>query len=184
MNEVLRAIKNRRSIRSFSPEQIKQEELDLIIEAAVYAPSSHNEQPWHFTVIQNRELIRYISDKPKELMAQSDVRWIKLMGLSKKREVTYGAPTLIIVSGKEDAISWMPECSAAVQNMLIAAESMDIGSIWLGLVTFFFNLKDEIGILKIPEGYVPFCGAAFGYKLKEYTQGTPKRNFDVVDYIR
>lgn len=55
MNEVLKAIRNRRSVRTYLPTQIKQEDLDLIIESGIYAPSGHNDQPWHFTVIQNKE---------------------------------------------------------------------------------------------------------------------------------
>ncbi|MBU3178504.1 nitroreductase family protein [Clostridium estertheticum] len=57
MNEVLKTIKNRRSVRSYFSEQTKQEELDLIIESGIYAPSGNNDQPWHFTVIQNKENI-------------------------------------------------------------------------------------------------------------------------------
>ena len=77
MNEILKAIKNRRSVRSYLSTQLKQEDLDLIIEAGIYAPSGHNDQPWHFTVIQNTEIIQYISDKSKELMVKSETEWIK-----------------------------------------------------------------------------------------------------------
>lgn len=54
MNKVLEVIKSRRSIRRYLPEQIKQNELDAIIEAGLYAPSAHNDQPWHFTVIREK----------------------------------------------------------------------------------------------------------------------------------
>lgn len=70
MNEVLNVIKNRRSIRKYLPTQIKEEDLNMIIESDVYAPSAHNDQPWHFTVIQNKNLIQKISDKSKKLMAE------------------------------------------------------------------------------------------------------------------
>lgn len=184
MNEVINAIKSRRSVRNYRQEQIRQEELDLIIEAAIYAPSAHNEQPWHFTVIQNRELINHINNKSKELMAKSDIKWIKTMGSSQKMDVTYGAPTLVVVSGKDAAVSWEAGCSAAIQNMLIAAESLNIGSIWLGLVAFFFSLNEETGKLEIPEGYTPLYGVALGYKSVQKEQITPKRNFNVINYIR
>ena len=184
MNEVINTIKIRRSIRSYRQEQIKQEEIDLIIESAIYAPSAHNQQPWHFTVIQNSELIHYISEKSKELMAKSEIRWIKSLGLNKKRDITYGAPTLIIVSGRNDAVFCKEDCSAAIQNMLIAAESLNIGSVWLGLVTFFFNLIEEIKKLEIPEGYTPYYVVALGYKTNEKEQNAPKRNFNVVNFIK
>lgn len=184
MNEVLKTIKTRRSVRSYKDEQIKKEELDLILEAAIYAPSAHNKQPWHFTVIQNRELIDYISSKTKELMAESDERWIRCMGLSQKFHLTYEAPTLIIVSGKNDSITWQADCSAAMENILIAAESLNIGSVWLGFLAFYFSLQEEVQKLNIPEGYTPYYGIALGYKKNLTGMKEPKRNFSVVDYIR
>lgn len=182
MNEVLKVIKNRRSVRSYRHEQISQEDLDLIIEAGIYAPTAHNDQPWHFTVIQNRELLQHINEKAKELMAKSDVEWIQKSGSNPDFQLTYNAPTLVIVSGRKNAMAWEADCAAAIQNMLIAAESLNIGSVWLGLLRFFFEQEDEVGKLGIPEGYQPYYGVAFGFKAKE--QVAPKRNVDVVNYIR
>lgn len=184
MNDVINTIKNRRSIRAYKSEQIKQEELDAIIEAGLYAPSGHNTQPWHFTVIQNREVIRHINEVSKEVMRLSEIEWIRNMGLLSNSDLTYGAPTLVIVSGRRDAITCETDCGAAVQNMLLAAESMNIGSVWLGLITFCFKKKDEVKKINIPEGYEPIYGVAFGYNLKDTQPPTPKRNYDVVDYIR
>lgn len=184
MNDVLKTIKKRRSVRSYLSEQIKQEDLDLIIEAGIYAPSAHNDQPWHFTIIQNKEKISYINDKSKELMAKSEIEWVRNMGLNPKTNIIYNAPTLVIVSGNKTALSPKVDCSAAIQNMLIAAESLNIGSVWLGLVGFFFEFKDEVKKLGIPEGYEPYYGVALGYKATEKELIAPKRNLDVVNYIK
>lgn len=184
MNEVLKVIKNRRSIRSYLSTQIKQEDLDLIIEAGIYAPSGHNDQPWHFTVIQNKEIIKYISDKSKELMAKSQVDWVKNIGLNPKINLAYNAPTLIIVSGNKSALSPKVDCSAAIQNMLLAAESLNIGSVWIGLITFFLKLEDEVKKLGIPEGYEPYYGVALGYDAVTKERIAPKRKLNVVNYIR
>ncbi len=73
MNEVLKAIKSRRSIRKYRSEQIKQEELEMIIEAGIYAPSGHNLQPWRFTVVQDRKVIEHINDISKKLMATMEI---------------------------------------------------------------------------------------------------------------
>jgi flagellar M-ring protein FliF len=75
------------------------------------------------------------------------------------------------------------EEQAAIQSMLIAAESMNIGSVWLGLMRFFFQKEDEVRKLGIPEGYQPYYGVALGYKAEEKAQPAPKRNRDVVNYI-
>lgn len=184
MNEVLKVIKSRRSVRNYRHEQISQENLDLIIEAGVYAPTAHNEQPWHFTIIQNQEMLQHINEKVSELMAKSDVEWIRKMGSNPDFQVTYNAPTLIIVSGRKDAMAWSADCAAAIQNMLIAAESLNIGSVWLGLMRFLFQQEGEVSKLGIPEGYQPYYGVALGFKAKEKEQAAPKRNLDVVNYIR
>jgi nitroreductase len=184
MNEVLKAIKSRRSVRNYKKEQISQESLDLIIEAGVYAPTAHNEQPWHFTIIQNEEMLQNINEKTKQLMAKSDVEWVQKAGSNPNFQVTYNAPTLIIVSGRKDAMAWSADCAAAIQNMLIAAESMNIGSVWLGLVRFFFEQEEEVKKLGIPEGFQPYYGVALGYSASEKKQDIPKRNLDVVNYIR
>jgi Nitroreductase len=182
MNEVLNTIKNRRSVRSYKQEQISQESIDAIIEAGIYAPTAHNDQPWHFTVIQNKDILQRINDIAKSEMAKSDVDWIKKMSANPNFSLTYHAPTLIIVSGRKDGMAWTTDCAAAIQNMLLAAESLDIGSVWLGLLRFYFSIEEEVQKLGIPEGYEPFYGVAFGYKEKEQGKA-PKRNMDVVNFI-
>lgn len=183
MNAVIETIKNRRSIRRYLPEQIKDEELDAILEAAVYAPTAHNEQPWHFTVIQNKELLDHISVTAKELMSNSGVEWIEKMGKNEKLHLFYNAPTAIVVSGKKESYSSLTDCSAAIENMMLAAESLNIGSCWIGLVSFFFDQKEEMKKLNIPEGYVPYYAVTFGYKQVRPTR-IPERNRDVVTYIK
>lgn len=183
MNLVIENIKKRRSIRKYLPEQIKETELNEIIEAGVYAPSAHNDQSWHFTVIQNKELIDFISAKTKELMANSEVEWISKMGKNEKLHVFYNAPTVIVVSGRDDAYSPIIDCSAATENMILAAESLNIGSCWNGLIDFFFKCKDEVSKLNIPEGYTPFYAVTFGYKQVVPSRALERKE-NVVSYIK
>ncbi|NLL07001.1 MAG: nitroreductase family protein [Clostridiaceae bacterium] len=184
MNEVLKAIKSRRSLRKYRPEQIKQEELNMIIEAGIYAPSGHNSQPWHFTIVQDRKVIEHINDISKKIMATMEIEWIKNLGLDPDFDVTYKAPTLVVVSGKKDVPSSEIDCCAAVQNMLLAAESLDIGSVWLGFVIFGIKNQEEAKKLNVPEGYEPYYAFVLGYKEKDSYPDVPSRNYDVVNYIR
>ena len=144
MNEVLNTIRNRRSVRTYLPTQIKQEDLDLIIESGIYAPSGHNDQPWHFTVIQNREIIQHISDRSKELMVKSQIDWVKNMGLNPKINLTYNAPTLIIVSGNK------------IEAIISNNDAMAIGAI-KSLQKYGYNLGNNskyipvVGIDALPE---------------------------------
>jgi len=73
MNQTIDTIKNRRTLRNYSPEQIKDEELENILETAIYAPKGHNDQPWKFNIVQNQNLINQINDDAKEAMKQMEV---------------------------------------------------------------------------------------------------------------
>jgi nitroreductase len=192
MNEVLETIMNRRSVRKYLPEQIKDEELNLILEAGKYAPSARNDQSWHFTVIQNQELINYLSDEAKKSMRLSNEDWLINIGNSKRYHVFHHAPTVIIVSGMNDATEPLIDCSAAVENMLLAAESMGMGSCWIGLARFLFTQnnfgeyyeprQDRMEELKIPFDYKPFFAIVLGYKDQEVR--APPRNQNVVTFLK
>ncbi len=184
MNEVLEVIKRRRSVRKYKAEQISGEALEKILEAAVYAPSANNRQPWHFTVIQDAQLLNNINNVTRRNMEKSDEEWVRKTGSNPGFRVTYDAPALIVVSGRKDVMTAKVDCSAAIQNILVAAESMNIGSVWLGLVRYFFQDEEELSALKIPEGYEPFYGVALGYNANEESLPAPKRNMEVINYIR
>lgn len=184
MNEVLNVIKQRRSIRKFESRQVGEADVEAIIEAGIYAPTANNEQPWHFTVIQNPEFLREINDTVRSTMAASDIEWVKKMGENPAFQVTYGSPTLIVVSGRTDGMSWKVDCSAAIENMLLAAQSLGLGTVWLGLMRHFFSQPDAATRLGIPEGYEPFYGVSVGYSALKGTPASPKRKMDVVNYIR
>ncbi|MDF2592581.1 MAG: nitroreductase family protein, partial [Clostridia bacterium] len=72
MNETLKNIKNRRSVRAYQAEQIKEEELQMILEAGIYAPNARNQQSWHFTVIQSKELLDRMSKAVQEEYKKSN----------------------------------------------------------------------------------------------------------------
>ena len=183
MNKVLENIKRRRSIRKYLSKQIKDNEIEIILESAIYAPTGGNEQPWHFTVVQNNDLIDRMNLESKKLMENSPIEWVSKMGKSKHLNIFFHAPTVVIVSGRENAISPLPDCCAAIQNMLLAAESIDIGSCWIGLVAFFFEHSENIKELGIPKGYNPYYAVSLGYKAAQ-NNNVPERNKDVVNYIK
>ncbi|ABY91465.1 nitroreductase family protein [Thermoanaerobacter sp. X514] len=184
MNEVINAIKSRRSIRRFKPEQVRDEEIEAIIEAAIHAPSGHNEQPWHFTVIQNKDLIDHFSNVTKKAMAESKVPWIAALGKNEKLHLFYNAPTVIVVSGKKGSYSPLIDCSAATQNMLLAAHSLGLGACWIGLINLIFKMEEEVKKLSLPHGYEPYFAVALGYPDLEKPPRPIERKKDVVNYIK
>lgn len=178
MNQVLETIKNRRSIRRFRQEQIARDELDLILEAAIWAPSGHNAQPWHFLVIQDRKKIDELSEKNIRLMSGSSVEWVRKLAAKEDYHLFHRAPTVIVVSGKkpgEDLLFPLSDCSAAIQNMLLAAESLDVGSCWIGLTKFLFDVPEEIQSLGIPCEYSPLYAICLGYKDNSFVPPAPPR---------
>jgi nitroreductase len=183
MNQTIDTIKNRRSVRNYSPEQIKDEELENILETAIYAPTGHNDQPWHFTIIQNQDLINEINEGAKEAMKQMEVEWISRLGSLKDFNIFHRAPTILIVSGRRDATTPLVDCAAAVQNILLAAESMDIGSCWIGFARFYFINPENKKKLKIPDDHEVHFGVSLGYKIKENPKA-PERNHGVYTYFR
>ena len=112
MNEVLKAIKSRRSVRAYTEQQISQEDLNAILEAATYAPSGMNYQTWHFTAIQN---------EPR----------LQERGHSQTYCCYYHAPTLVIVSNEPTQWWAAMDCACAMQNIFLAAKSLGIGSCWI-----------------------------------------------------
>lgn len=184
MTNLLDVIKNRRSIRAFTDEQISEQQLDAILEAGLWAPSSHNTQPWHFTVIQNQSVLSEMNRLSKEKMAQSSVEWVAKMGKS-PMSIFYNAPTLIVVSGKKfEFFNPIVDCSAAIQNMLLAAESLGLGSCWIGLTRFYFENKEAArALLELPEGYEPYYSICLGHKKVQPDHG-PARKEGTVNYLR
>lgn len=198
MNKVLENIKNRRSIRRYVEDQIKDEELDMIIEAAIYAPKEIMIKMalYNYT---NKEMIDYLNVEAKKIMANimenlpddwfsineinGTVKKVGIMGRSERIHIFHHAPTVIIISGKKDATSPLPDCCAATQNILLAAESLDIGSCWIGIARCSFENQDNIKKLEIPEGYKPYYAVSLGYKASNKNKA-PKRNKDVVNYIK
>lgn len=186
MNEVLKAIRNRRSTRVFLPEQIKESELNAILEAGIYAPSATNKQPWHFTVVQNKDLIDRLNYSFKEFAKKSDNDYMRQFGSNEKFHVFYNSPTVILVSGEIGNKYASIDSAAAVENMLIAGESLGIGSCWIGFIEYLLESdegKDFIDELKIPEGFKQIHAVSFGYKRNTSTNA-PARRENTITYIR
>ena len=184
MNQVTKAIMSRRSIRAFKPRQIDDGDLETMLECALNAPSACNTQPWHFTVIQDKQLIRYLNDTAiAQLRADKDGFFKDFA--ERCPDLLYGAPTLIVVSGSRDGVDPLVDCSAAVQNMIICAQSLGIGTLWNGLINHAFKLKEARDRARIPQGYDTYYGIGAGYAQDSFLPRDKQiRREGVIDYIR
>lgn len=186
MNGTLKDIRNRRSTRGFLQEQIKDEEVQAILEAGIYAPSATNKQPWHFTVVQNKELLDRLNNSFKKAAIKSDNEYISRVGKNEKFHVFYNSPTVILVSGDENNYYATVDCAIATENMLLAAESLKVGSCWIGFIAYLLNSEEGTAYIKelgIPEGFKQFHAVALGYKRINVTNA-PTRKENTVNYIK
>ena len=186
MNKIIETIKNRRSVRKYTAQPLSEEHLAAILDAAVWAPSGHNDQGWHFTVLRSKALIDELSADAKNCLAKEPVEWAAAMGRNKQLHIFHNAPVVVVVSGRKDAVSSAADCCAAVQNMLLAAESVGVGSCWIGLARALF--KDPEGLakwnrtLQLPDGHEPHYCVTLGYK-DGVSGKPPARKEGAINYI-
>ncbi|HPD98427.1 MAG TPA: nitroreductase family protein [Synergistales bacterium] len=155
------AILSRRSIRKFSGKTVNEATVETLLKAAMSAPSAHNQQPWEFVVITDREILDSIpSFHPYSKMLLQ-------------------APVAIMVCSRTEGLPaegfWPQDCAAATQNMLVAANSLGLGSVWLGIFPHQDLVEKSRQVCGIPVEITPFCFVALGYPAEE--KG-PSKRFD------
>ena len=167
-NPIISTIMNRRSIRSYKPEQITKFELDAILQCGLNAPSAHNNQSWHFTVVQNKDILKEINEEVRQIIINSGDERRAYIAKQEDYNIFYNAPTVIFVSMIKDEPFTQTNCALAIENMLLAAESQDVGSCIIGLVKLAFEgeRKDYfLEKLDIARAICePLCAVSFGYK--------------------
>ncbi|MHB8128890.1 MAG: nitroreductase family protein [Mobilitalea sp.] len=174
MKEILDIIRTRRSIRSYSEEQIPDMKLNEILEAAIHAPSGSNSQTWLFTVLQNTEILKTLNEYVRNAFMKFEVNentYRSIVG-GKKASINpnynfyYDAPTLIIASNDNSYPNAIADCAAALQNILLTAHSLDLGACWINQLTWFGNepeIRELLTEVGIPRNHMVCCSAAVGF---------------------
>ena len=135
----LDAIKTRRSTRKFKSYPIEQEKLETIIEAGRYAPSGGNSQTCHFIVVRNKEVLAKLAELAQLAFAKMEITEGMYKSIansiraSKKGNYVfhYDPDTLIIVANQNDYGNNIADCACALENMMIVANELDLGSVWI-----------------------------------------------------
>lgn len=158
MNEVLKAIQDRRSTRGFSDVQLTEEQLQALIDAALAAPTARNTQMWHFSVVQNRELLDSFCREAGELMKASMPAGTRGRFDDKDFHLFYHAPTVIFISRPADCANRFVEvdCGIACENIALAAQDLGLGSVIVGMAMDLFRSERGAYYKKafgFPEGY-------------------------------
>ncbi len=158
-NEVIEAIHKRSSVRSYSSREVPREVLMELVGAGMAAPSGANKQPWEFIVVEDREVLDQIA-KSKKMFA--------------------GAKAAIVVAGHSDgdgdgSIYWYQDCSAAAQNILLAAHSLGLGAVWTTVHPHAQLESSAKELFDLPDGVTALCIIAIGYPNSE---PKPKKKWD------
>ena len=135
----LEAIRTRRSTRRFSDKRIEQEKLETIIEAGRYAPSGGNSQTCHLIVVRNKEVLAKLAELARSAFSKMEITEGMYKSIansiraSKKGNYVfhYDPDTLIIVANQKDYGNNIADTACALENMMIAANELDLGSVWI-----------------------------------------------------
>jgi len=157
-NAVLDAIFARRSIRAYAKEQITDDQLQTILDAAEAAPSARNLQPWHFTAVQDAALICRVNEAFREQMLEVCEPDTRDRFENPEYSVFYHAPTVIFLSCPSLAEKRYAEtdCGMAIENMALAAHALGLGTVILGMPRMAFlgaEADDLRCALRFPEGH-------------------------------
>lgn len=152
---MMNAILERRSIRKYLNKPIPKEKIELILEAAMSAPSAGNGQPWQFIVVDDKKRLKAITE------------------IHSYSKMLTEASHAIIVCGdmkrKNKFIEefWIQDCSAATENMLIMAQDLGLGAVWLGTYPMKEVMEGIRKLFDLPEYIIPFSIISLGYPAEE-----------------
>jgi len=150
--EALQAIFTRRSVREYTDKDVSDEMVETLLHAAMIAPSTVNNQDWAFVVVRDRKILCELAD-----------------GLNGSGEMLRKAPVAIVVCGDwELALRfakeyWIEDCSAATENILIAANALGLGAVWLGTYPQTDKVQKVIRTLNLPGHIIPMNVISIGW---------------------
>ncbi|MBY8988808.1 MAG: nitroreductase family protein [Candidatus Lokiarchaeota archaeon] len=165
-NPIIEVMNDRRSIRNYTPEEVSEEDLELILESARQAPSGENAQPWRFIIVRDKKNKEYLAKISKNasgrrftgefLSKQMQERFKNLHDEKKRRAVfnklTSGnvsafvneADVILIICGRKGCWDLPYDCSAAIENILLAVTSLNLGACWV--IAPSIDIRDELKI--------------------------------------
>lgn len=184
-NIVVETILKRRSVRSYKPEQIDEKQLDTIIQCGINAPSALNRQSWEVRVIQNTDLLNRINSRFVENAKGKSLQGSAAKAQEEGFSVFHGAPTLIIVAKDKSNSYSAVDCGLLAENILLSAESMNIGTCTIGNMASILNdpnSADLLSELHLPDTHEVVFGISVGYK-NESPDAKP-RDINKVQYIK
>lgn len=175
--DILDAIRQRRAVREYKTDPVQRSLLRDLVEAANWAPSAMNGQPWHFVVVTNRTLLDRISEEAKRWSLDHDSGGdAQLRALLKDSNfhILHHAPALVVIVTPVP-VKWNREsCALAAQNLMLAATAYGLGSCWIGLAENFLESEAGHQLLRLPASDHIVAPVAIGYP-RGLLQPVPRR---------
>ena len=173
-------LKNRRSVRKFKDTPVSIEVILEIIKESTLAPNAGNEQPWKFIVVNDKKMLKRISDESKKnflarITANPDDYAKKYQGLLQNESfnVFYNAPSLVMILGYTDLKNLHVDCALAASYFMMAAAARGLGTCWVNLGAEIYD-PELVNALGIPTGSTIVAPIILGYP--EKIPPAPKRN--------
>lgn len=151
--ECIEAIMGRRSIRNYTSEPVTDEQVELLLRAAMAAPSAGNQQSWRFIVVR---------DEAQRVELSQATPYAGMIARGQVGIVVCGDTTAETKPGY-----WVQDCSAAIENLLLAAHGMGLGAVWIGCHPVPERVENVRRICSIPEGVMPMSMIAIGHPAEE-----------------
>ncbi|MBO7144026.1 MAG: nitroreductase family protein [Salinivirgaceae bacterium] len=164
---VISNIMTRTSIRSYTDEPLTDSQIETLLRAGMAAPSAVNKQPWKFVVVKNKPILQQIADSLPNTRLSSAVCAIVVCGDMTK--------TLDGVARE----FWIHDCSAATENILLAAHALELGAVWAGIFPNPDRVDKLRGLIDLSETQIPLCVIAIGHPAEN---PTPKDKWNQENY--
>lgn len=162
--DAMECILSRTSIRNFSDTAVSPDEVEKLLQAGMAAPSAVNMQPWMFVIVDKRDLLDAMAEKLPYAKMLKD------------------APLAIIVCGdlrktldQREREYWVEDCSAAAQNILLAAHALGLGAVWTAVHPVASRIDAVQSLLKMPDYLIPLNVIPVGYPVEN---SAPKQKWD------
>lgn len=178
-------ILTRRAVRKFTDQQVSQEQLDIIMKSASYAPSALNKQPWEVRIIQKPELVNEINDRFLLFAQGKDFQGSASRYKEPGFSVFHHAPTVIIIASDPSNASASLDVGIMLQNILLSSHALGLGTCPIGNLVTTLNSPQNADFLKaidIPEGYQATMAVALGYPAE--SPQAPARDFNKIKVIK
>lgn len=146
MNPTLETIAQRRSVRRYTEQRVSKDTIDILLKAAMAAPSSKDRRPWQFVVVDDRATLDTLSAR-----------------LPFASMLAHVPQALVICGDSTVSESWYLDCSAATQNFLLAVQSMGLAAVWTGVYPNMDRVETVQGELGLPGSVMPLAVVPFGY---------------------